>query len=465
MESATLRRDAVGFWRVVFQGVSSTAPAAIVSTITAASIYAYGSVPLSFLIAFAGVLTTIVAVYEYSKKVAHAGGYYSFVSQSAGPFLGILTGLMLLGYEITDLAFVPLFFSILATFSLQFFAGIVLPTWVSLLIVAMAVVFWSLPPFLGIKPSLGYSIIFGLAEIIVLLGVAITLSVMAGPQNTVSVFTPVFAPTGIHGALLGGVFAITSFLGYGSVVTLGEEAKFPKKTIGKALLVDVLLSGIFFIVVSYAFTIAWGPNNASTMSNYLVPLTVITKSQLGVVVAGIITFFFVESFFNSGLSFTNAAVRYFYGMARDGHVLPRSLAKVHEGSGVPRRALGVIVIAVLILSLTFGEAFGLLEGFVLLATVATVLSLLVHIIVNSTVWRLYKKSNEFKVVVHLVIPLIASALFAFIIYSTVYPPSFPLTYMPIAALVWILISIVMIFYVRWKKHEQYAEAGTHSIVE
>lgn len=465
MDTPTLKHNAVGFWRVVFQGVSATAPAAVVSTITAASIYANGSVPLSFLIAFVAVLTTIVAIYQYSKKIAHAGGYYSYVSQSTGPFLGILTGLMVIGYQITDIAFLPLFFSVLITFTFQFFSGIVLPTYFWVIVVIVVTLAWSIPPYLGIKPSLAYSVIFSAAEIIVLVAIGVAIGVVSGPSNTLLVFTPIFSPTGIHGALLGGVFAMTSFLGYGSIVTLGEEAKFPKKTIGKALVVDVLLSGLFFIVVSYTFTIGWGPSHVLTMSNYLAPLTVETKSYFGIVAAAIITFFFLESFFNSGLSFTNSAIRYFYGVARDDHVIPTYFSKIHSHSGVPRRALGLIVLSVLVLAIIFGMGFGILEGFVLLATIATIFSLIVHIIVNSTVWRLYTKSKEFKVLSHLILPLIASALFVFIIYSTVYPPSFPLTYMPIGVLVWVVISIILILNVKRKKPQKYKEAGTHSTVE
>ncbi|MEM4091305.1 MAG: APC family permease [Thermoplasmatales archaeon] len=465
METITLKHNILGFWRVVFQGVSATAPAAVVSTITAASIYAYGAVPLSFLIAFVGVLTTIVAIYQYSKKIAHAGGYYAYVGQSAGPFLGILTGFLLIGYQITDLAFLPLYFTVLFTFALQFFAGIVLPTYIWIVVVILVVLLWTVLPYLGIKPSLNYSVIFSVAEIAALVSVGVIIAVLSGPQNTAMVFTPTFSPTGIHGALLGGVFAITSFLGYGSIVTLGEEAKFPKKTISKALLTNVLISGTFFLIVTYCYTIGWGPHNMATMSSYLVPLAVEAKKIVGVGAALLITLFFIESFFNSGLSFTNSAVRYFYGFSRDDHIIPKYFSKVHEKSGVPRRSLAVIVSSVLVLAIVFGFGFGPFMGFVLLATIATIFSLVVHIIVNSTVGLLYKREKEFNVFLHLIIPLIASGLFAFIIYATVYPPSFPLTYMPIAAFIWAILAIVLILIVRRRKPQQYKEAGTHSTVE
>jgi amino acid transporter len=463
-QNAELKHGEVGFWKVVFQGVSATAPAAVVSTVTAASVYAYGSIPLSFLVAFVGVLTTIVAIHQFSKKVAHAGGYYAYVCRSAGPFLGILTGMLLLGYQITDLAFVPIFLTILFEFALQFFAGVVLPAYAWALIIVVSVALWSVPPYLGIKPSLNYSVVLSSAEVVALGSAAVAIIILSGSKNTLQVFTPVFSPTGFNGVLLGGIFAITSFLGYGSVVTLGEEASFPKKTIAKALLVDVVISGVFFILFSYGFTIGWGPGNMSTFSSQLAPGTVEAKRILGVGPALIITFFAIESFFNSGLSFTNSAIRYFYGFARDDHIIPKYFAGVDPVHGVPRRALLTVTAVFLALSLAMGAAFGLFEAFVLLATVATLFSLTIHIFVNSTVGLLYR-GKEFNVVLHLVAPLAASVIFGFIIYSTVYPPSFPLTYMPVAALAWSALSVALIMVVRARKPQQYRDAGKYSSVE
>ena len=459
-----LKHNAVGFWRIVFQGVSSTAPAAIVASITAGSAYAGGSVPLSFVVAFIAVLFTIVAIHQYSKKVSHAGGYYAYVSRSAGPFLGIFTGMLLIGYQIADLAFLPLFFVILVEYSLQYLAGVVLPTYAWVILALVSIVAWSIPPYLGIKPSLSYSIVFGLAEVLVLGAAAVAIIVVSGPQNTFSVFTPVYSPTGINGVFLGGIFAVTSFLGYGSVTTLGEEAENPKKTIGRALLADTLIAGLFFIVFSYAYTIGWGPSNMSGFTNALIPGTIETRQVLGLLPALAITFFALESFFNSSLSFTNSAIRYLYGFSRDNHILPKSLSAVHDGSGSPRKALLAVVVSYTVLSLAMGAVFGLFTGFVLLATVATIFSLTVHIIVNSTVSLIYK-GKEKNILVHIVLPAVASLMFLFIIFSTVYPISTPIVYAPLAALVWALVSVGLVFVVRTRKPEEYKNAGMYSTTD
>ena len=455
----TLKKDSVGFWRVAFQGISATAPAAVVSTITAASGYADGSLPLSYLISFVAVLFTLVAIYEYSKKIAHAGGYYAYVSRSSGPFLGIFIGMLVIGYQIADLAFLPLFFVILVEYSISYFTGVIFPTYLWVIIILISIVAWSIPPYMGIKPSLNYSIIFGVAEVAALAILSIAIIIIAGGKNTLTVFTPMYSPTGIHGVFLGGVFALTSFLGYGSVVTLGEEAHEPKETIKKALIVDILIAGAFFLTFSYAYTVGWGSFfDMAGFTNLLIPGTVETERILGLIPALIITFFGLESFFNSSLSFTNAATRYLYAFSRDNHVISNKISFVHKKSGVPRRALLVLVLSYTIIAIIFGEIFGLFLGFEILAAAATIFSLIVHIITNSTVWKLYGKSER-KYLYHVLMPGVASALFLYIIYSTVYPFALPLSIAPIIVAAWAIISAVLILRARKIKSENYNNAG------
>lgn len=462
---ASLKRESVGFWRVVFQGVTATAPAAIISTVTAASNYANGSLPLSYLIAFIAVLFAIIPIYQYSKKVPHAGGYYAYVSRSAGPFAGIITGLLLLAYQITDLAFLPLYFVILVEYSLSFFTGVNLPAYLWVIIALVTIILWCIPPFLGIEPSLNYSIIFGTGEVVALSILSIAIIIQSGPSNTFKVFTPAYSPTGINGVLLGTIFAMTSFLGYDSGISLAEEAKRPKETIKKSLPTNVIISGTFFILFSYAYTIGWGPSSdMSSFTSLLIPGIVETQRLLGLVPALVITFFGLESFFNSGLSFTNSAIRYFYGFARDDHVLPKKLAAVHAQSGVPRIALFVVVVSFTVLSIVVGSIAGLFMGFILLATTATILSLIVQIISFLTVWRLYPK-EERRVFVHFVAPAVASILFAFIIYSSIYPFTAPLSYVPVSILIWCIVCITLTLMVRARKPEQYRKAGLYSSVE
>ena len=304
-----------------------------------------------------------------------------------------------------------------------------------------------------------YSIIFGASEVAALAVLSIGIIIATGGHNTLSVFTPMYSPTGIHGVFLGGVFALTSFLGYGSIVTLGEEAHKPKETIKKALIVDMLIAGGFFLVFSYAYTVGWGHlYDMSGFTSLLIPGTVETDRILGLIPALVITFFGLESFFNSSLSFTNSATRYLYAFSRDNHVISGKISFVHKSSGVPRRALLVIVFSYTIIAIIFGEIFGLFVGFEILAAAATVFSLIVHIITNSTVWRIYKKSER-KYLYHFIMPAVASALFLYIIYSTVYPFALPLSIAPLIVLGWVIISLILILRAKNNRPESYSNAG------
>ncbi len=82
MGEVGLRRGVVTFWELVFQSLSFTAPAvAALATLSGAVAFAYGSSPLSVILAAIGVASAAYAVYEFSLKVASSGGYYRYIER------------------------------------------------------------------------------------------------------------------------------------------------------------------------------------------------------------------------------------------------------------------------------------------------------------------------------------------------------------------------------------------------
>ena len=222
---------------------------------------------------------------------------------------------------------------------------------------------------------------------------------------------------------------------------------------------------MFLIVSAYVWTIGWGPASAYSMSNYLVPLTITANKLVGTAAAVLITFFFLESFYNVELSFFTSTVRYFYGIARDDLIIPAWFAKVDEKSHVPRRALILIVILSFPITLISGLLFGTFNGYVELAVGITVFALTVYIITNLTVGFLFRRLNEFNIIWHVVLPVISAALMVYVIYGTIYPFTYPYTYMTIIALIWAIIAAVLTLYIRKIKPEKYKVAGIYTSVE
>ena len=94
-----LLRGVVTFWELVFQSLSFTAPAvAALATLSGAVAFAYGSSPLSVILAAIGVTSAAYAVYEFSLKVASSGGYYRYIERGLGARIGTWGGWLYLLY-------------------------------------------------------------------------------------------------------------------------------------------------------------------------------------------------------------------------------------------------------------------------------------------------------------------------------------------------------------------------------
>ncbi|MHB8296361.1 MAG: hypothetical protein ACYDH5_17460 [Acidimicrobiales bacterium] len=81
-----LRPGAVGFWQLTYQWISLVPPAgAMAATLTGAAASARGALPLTYVFSIVAAGFMINTTYQFSKRIASAGGFYSYVSQATIP--------------------------------------------------------------------------------------------------------------------------------------------------------------------------------------------------------------------------------------------------------------------------------------------------------------------------------------------------------------------------------------------
>ncbi len=444
-QNVSLEKDSVSFWMVVAQSLTSIAPLIdVTALITSAALFAYGAIPLSFLLAFIATFLSINTIFQFSKKIASSGGYYAFVGKGLGAGAGIFAGWMYLIYTWLIVPNLAIFFGALffpAAFELL--TGIVLPgtAWVllslALIIFVFGMAYW------GIKPSLKYSLITGGLEVVIIIIFSLVVIVHSGPANTLSVFTPKFSPTGWNGVLLGMIFSMTSFAGSGSPVALGEEAKLPHKTIGKAVVTSTTITGVTLVLAAYALTIGWGPYQMSSFGTQLIPGIIESKMFMGISGAAVLIALAVNSFFDSALSLFNAGIRITYSIARDGIILPKRLAKIHEKYKSPYYVIFLNIIISLILAIPLGYIIGPMNTFLIEVTGVTVAYLIYHIISDIALGIYFHKSKEFSIVKHIVIPAAAIILFAIVLFYSIIPITFPVSYGTIVIFIWAIIGLII----------------------
>lgn len=323
-----------------------------------------GMVALAYLIGMIAMLFTGFSYMYMSREYPISGSVYTYVQQGAHTDLGFLAG-----WAITlDYIFIPaVCYLVGAMFAAELTPGI--PVWAWVIIFAA---FNTIINALGVKYMSRFSwLIFGL-QILVLaiftIGVIIQLASGQLHWTTISLYNP--AHFNIQGVLQATGIVVVSYLGFDAISTLAEEAKDPRNSVGKAIVLSIFLIGAMFFVVSLFAGIAYPDYtklNSGTAfldilrrigGTWLVDLSIVT---------------IVLSFgFACGQEGQAAIARLLYAMGRDG-ILPKQLAYVHPKFKTPFTATIVIGVVSVIIAISLGLdivsiliSFGALLGFMAL---------------------------------------------------------------------------------------------------
>ncbi|BAB59860.1 amino acid transporter [Thermoplasma volcanium GSS1] len=443
-----LKSNAVGFWPLLGQAIAMISPlGAVAATMTGSASIALGSLPLAYLIAIFAVLFWINTPYQYSKKIASAGGFYTYNRNGAGQYYGSISGYVLFfSYYMTYTNAILFITAVFIPGLFEIFFGITLTAWIWIPVLIAIGLLVLLPAYLGIEGSTKYSLASSIIQIALLVILSLTIIVIKGPANTLEPFTP--KPAGGFGPVfVGMILAIFSMSGSSAVVSLGEEAKQPKRNIRNALLISFLVTGVVFVLTSYALTIGWGISNMNTFaqSNPAAGLTVgqgvpgiiEALKYMGMPMAIAMMIFAVNSLYTGSLAPLNSAARMFFAMSRDG-IAPKVFAKTHGKYKTPHVALVFIAFTGILVSLIAGLAMGPFNGFLYLVTASAVALFIGHIMTDISLPVAFKKFREFSVLKHAVLPAISLVLLLIGIYYSFFPPTYPTNIAIITAVIFMV---------------------------
>src|SRR4249920_1113102 len=228
-EPTTLRRNAIGLPGVLFQSVTTMAPASAVAFSLGAAIpFAGGALPLAVLIGLIVCALISLNIGPLARYLPSAGGYYTYVSHGLGVQAGWMTGWL---FTLAYLLIVPLQLLVLGPvadgFVNQYFHLSFGPNGWAIWAMIFAVVVFGLT-FFGIKISADAGVVLGAIEIAVFVLLSTWLIVSAGSGNTAASFNP--ASSMESGGILGSwqgifhgmIFAFLAFAGFESSAALAE---------------------------------------------------------------------------------------------------------------------------------------------------------------------------------------------------------------------------------------------------
>jgi amino acid transporter len=466
-----LRRDAIGLREVLFQSITDMAPgAAIAASIPAGVAFAGGSLPLAVVFALIACLFCAWSIGLLAREMPAAGSLATYAARGIHPAVGFLVawGYVLVGWLIPPLVLLQLGFTTASTINSEW-SSYPASLWWPWAILGAAVVLAA--GYYGIRTSARLGTILGLSEIGVFLVLGIFLVVHAGSHNTASVFTTQYTTPGFHGitgVIAGSVFTILAFGGFEGAAPLAEEARNPRRTIQRAVLLSTLLIGALYVFTTYAVDVAFGPKGFASF-------TTGTGSASWVGIArslyGIFWLFVFLAIVNSTIANANAGVnvssRTAFAMGRI-NAFPAFLAYISAKHRSPVYA--IVAAFVITIAITLGLGFGYTPetAFAMTGTGIVIVLVAIYILMNiACIGYFARRRTGFNVLTHLIIPVLgvvafvpawlsAAGLPVFSFISSLTPP---LSYMGPGVAGWMVIGVVYLIYLYAHDRQRVVEVG------
>ncbi|MEM0121183.1 MAG: APC family permease [Thermoprotei archaeon] len=450
--SDKLKADSVGLWGLIFIAMGSLAPIAIFAgAITGAASTALGETTLSFVVAMVAALFAANTIFQYSKRVIGAQGYYGYVRDGVGRHAAVYTAYLYVFYAVFNISFLILIYAWAFSGSINLILGTSLPNFAGVLFVLVVTLLSFFVVYRGLRPSAVSLSILGIIQIAIVVVVsAIFIGKVPSPSLTPFMIQK---DPGVTGLFLGVVTgSYLAYAGYGTVVSLGEEAKAPKKTIGRAVVAVILIATAYYVLGSYSTTSLWGLNNMANFASSGYPGAILAKEYIGVGVAALIILLYNFVMFSPIVAFLNSVSRVMYAMGRDG-LLPTRFKSLHPKLSTPTYSLWVVLGLVAATTIILGGVFyalygfsnGLFDAWLFAATATTISTLIVHGVTNVSLGFSARKWADRNLFYHYVAPAISTLVIIVVLYYSAVGLPYPIYIAPILVLVYSIILIAAVY--------------------
>jgi amino acid transporter len=445
-----LKTNALNFWEVLAQAIALISPSMTAALIVPLMFGTAGTAGwLCYLFGTIMLLFVAFSLNQFSKRYTSAGSMYEYTVKGLGPKAGGVSGWCLIwAYMFIGIAGVT-GFTHFATklLNLTGVTGYLSHPSITLFAICVLVA-W----FLAVK-----DITFSTILMLIFEGVSVALILMLAflaLAKTGLVDHAQLHPVAGHGLKdigLGVVVAIFSLVGFECATAFGEEAREPLRTIPRAVIASLLLTGAFFVFITYVETHALA-GNTPTLDQLDAPLTTLS-ANLGVKWMGVlISIGAMISFFALASSCMNAGARVMMTMGRYG-IFPVSMGSSHKKNLTPHVALGVFGLIQFLIPTTFilasyaavgGWQMAPFDAFNDAGLFGAMGFCGAYVLISLATPFYLKKIGEMKPH-HVAIAVIALALLIVPIVGTVYPvPASPLNYFPYIFGTYIVAGIVLV---------------------
>lgn len=456
----TLKSHSVGLSEAVAQSAALIGPAV---GVTAGNVFVAGlagaASPLAFVIGLIVCLSIAKVVGDYAKQLPSAGSFYTYLTNTFGARVGFVTGILLFGAYIALLPFQMSFFGFF-TSNLLLSIGVQIPWQVFAL--ALILISTGLA-IIGIRPSLTVGLV-GLAFEMTVFAVLALLIIFHGGAagNSLQPFNPAQSFQGFSGLLLSCVFTIFAFVGFESSTTLGEEAREPRRTIPRAVILTTLLIGLFYVLLAYAEVIGYGisASGVKALQADQIPFNTLALRYGNGLLSTLIDLATISSFIALNIVTVAASSRMFYAMGRD-RMLPNIFSRVNARHSPYIASLAVGAFG-LVTSLVFGSIYGPENWSSWAAFLSTLFFIAAYILLNIGVIKYYAQHHrsDFGWIQHIILPCVGLIGMGLVLYGNIYPvPAAPLNYFIYFTIALIIVAYIVAWRLEAKDPEILSQAG------
>jgi amino acid transporter len=399
--------------------------------------------PFAYLIAGVGSLCLASVIIRFTRRMASAGGLYTYISRGLSPSAGFLGGwlygsafavgisfVLVIGsffmsvamsaHTSLDWGWYPWFFVFLGGLALLAFLDIRISTRIQL-----------------VAAAVGVGAIMLLALVILLKGGDSGLSLQ--PLNPAKA-------TSTSNLFLAVVLTFTGFIGFEAAAVLGEEAADPLRAIPKAILTAVLVALVYYVFVTWMMAVGFGVGNAGAWAKDPAALDTLATRYVGNWLAVIIDFSVAASGFIAALGGLHLTSRTLYAMGREGG-LPRVFAWTHPRFKTPWTGIAFSLAVTLLLGAIFAHHYDPITYFIWMATCATIGILIVYILIAlGGVVYFARDRRGWNPLLDLVIPAGAIAICGYTLYKSLHPtPAYTgiVKWAPWVALIWLAAGVAI----------------------
>lgn len=368
-------RRALGVPSLVFFGLVYMVPLTIFTTYGIVTEVTGGRVPLAYVITLLAMAFTARSYARMAAAMPFAGSAYTYTQKSFGAGIGFVAGWALL----LDYLFLPMINYLVIGIYLSA-AFPMIPAWV---FVVTAIALVTVLNIIGIVSVARANIAVIAAQAIFILtfaGLGISSLSGAGSVDLAAPFTGDGTAPGFDNVMAGAAILCLSFLGFDAVSTLSEEAKEPKRTVPRAIIIATITGGGIYIVLSYLAQLVYPSNDFADVDSGALDVMAAAGGQF-------LTIFFTAAYVagacGSALTSQASVSRILFAMGRDG-VLPKSFfGRLSPRFHTPVLAtLAVAVVSLLALAVDLTFISEMVSFGALIAFSAVNLSVIKHFVID-----------------------------------------------------------------------------------